>query len=69
MHSISVLCVYFLVAICILACPFLKMIYHRKSEKFEVCVWWCFLSKLVSMYSSKVFFFYNLKGDSQLACS
>ena len=71
MHSISVLCVYFLVAICILAGPFLKMIYHRKLEKFEVCVWWCFLSrlsKLVSMYSSKVFF-YNLKGDSQLACS
>ena len=33
-HSISVLCVYFLVAICILAGPFLKMIYHRKLEKF-----------------------------------
>ena len=34
MHSISLLCVYFLVAICILAAPFLKMIYHRKLEKF-----------------------------------
>ena len=33
-HSISVLCVYFLGAICILAGPFLKMIYHRKLEKF-----------------------------------
>ena len=33
-HSISVLCVYFLIAICILAAPFLKMIYHRKLEKF-----------------------------------
>ena len=33
-HSISVLCVYFLVAICILAAPFLKMIYHRKLDMF-----------------------------------
>ena len=33
-HSISVLCVYFVVAICILAAPFLKMIYHKKLEKF-----------------------------------
>ena len=33
-HSISVLCVYFQVAIFILAGPFLKMIYHRKLEKF-----------------------------------
>ena len=33
-HSISVLCVYFLVAICILAGHFLKMIYHSKLEKF-----------------------------------
>ena len=33
-HSISVLCVYFLVAICNLAGLFLKMIYHRKLEKF-----------------------------------
>ena len=33
-HSISVLCVYFLVSICILAGPFLKMIYHRKLETF-----------------------------------
>ena len=66
MHSISVLCVYFLVAICILAGPFLKMIYHRKLEKFEVCVWWCFLSrlsKLVSMYT----YLYILQ-NSQLAC-
>ena len=31
---ISVLCVYSLVAICILAAPFLKMIYHRKLDKF-----------------------------------
>ena len=68
MHSISVSCVYFLVAIYILAGPF--MIYHRKLEKFEVCVWWCLLSrlsKLISMYSSKVFF---LQFDGrQLACS
>ena len=34
--TISVLCVYFLVDICILAAPFLKMIYHK-------CVWWCLL--------------------------
>ena len=34
MHSISVLCVYFLVAICILAAPFLKIIYYRKLDKF-----------------------------------
>ena len=45
-HSISVLCVYFLVAICILAGTFLNMIYHRKLEKFaDTNVWWCFLSK------------------------
>ena len=59
MNSISVLCVYFLVAICILAGPFLKMIYHRELEKFEVCVLWCFLSRLselVIMYSSNVVF-------------
>ena len=31
-HSISVLCVYFLVAA--LAARFLKMIYHRKLDKF-----------------------------------
>ena len=70
MHSISVSCVYFLVAIYILAGPFLKMIYHRKLEKFEVCVWYCLLSrlsKLVSMYSSKVFFL-QFEGR-QLACS
>ena len=34
LHSISVLCVYFLVVICILAAPFLKMIYHGKLDKF-----------------------------------
>ena len=34
MHSISALCVYFLIDICILAAPFLKMIYHRKLDKF-----------------------------------
>ena len=33
-HFISVLCVYFLVAICMLAGPFLKIIYHMKLEKF-----------------------------------
>ena len=40
MHSIYALCVYFLVATCILAGPFLKMIYHRKLlEKFaDKCV-------------------------------
>ena len=31
MRSISI---YFLVAICILAAPFVKMIYHRKLAKF-----------------------------------
>ena len=72
-HSISVFCVYFLVAICILTGPFLKMIYHRKLEKFadtNVCGGASWVSKLVSNY---VFFksivFYNLNGDSQLACS
>ena len=47
MHSISVLRVYFLVAICILAGPFLKVIYHKELEKFadtNVCGG-CFLSK------------------------
>ena len=33
-NSISVLCGYFLVDICILAGPFLNMIYYRKLEKF-----------------------------------
>ena len=33
-HSFSVLCVYFLVASCILAGPLPKVIYHRKLEKF-----------------------------------
>ena len=40
-HSTSVLCIYFLVAICILAAPFLKMNYHRILDKFadtNVCV-------------------------------
>ena len=39
MHSICVLCVYFLVAICILPAPFLQMIYYRKLDGFaDKCV-------------------------------
>ena len=52
-HSISGPCVYFLVAICILAALFLKMIYHRKLEMFadtNVCGGASCVSKLVSMY-------------------
>ena len=63
-------CVYFLVAICIFAGPFLKMIYHRKLEKFAdtnvVLVEYKLVSKCVFF---KSIIFYNLKGDSQLACS
>ena len=52
-HSISELYVYFLVAICILAGPFLKMIDHGKLEKFadtNVCGGAFWVSKLVSKY-------------------
>ena len=38
-HSISVMCVYFLVAICILADPFLKMIQEiRQDCRHKMCV-------------------------------
>ena len=70
-HSISVLCIYFLVSICSLAGSFLKMIYRRKLEKFadtNVCGGASWVSKLVSKYVSfKSIVFYNLKGGQSVS--
>ena len=71
-HSISVLCVYFLVAICILAAPFLKMIYHRKLDKFadtNECggaSWWLCIGAEVELdNSTEIWIWYSYVKISQ----
>ena len=70
MHSISVLCVYFLVAICILAAPFLNMIYHSKFADTNVCggaSWWHFIgAEVVELdNSTEIWIWYSYVKMSQ----